>query len=118
MLWETDKNKQKARVNRLWLGAQRHNGSAPSAGFSGSISEFGNKRSSRQDRAHNLTLNSDSAPMNDAQRPEPQPVRLGQILLHHSRDVAGRHAVQIEDVCDRDTNGFIAGLHGQTWKSP
>ena len=79
----------------------------PSAGLGRRVSERHHKSGASQDRAHDLALHSDTAAVNDADGAESHLAGLLQVGLDYTLDVARRHAVQIEDIGDGDSDRFI-----------
>ena len=75
------------------------------ARFERSIPIIRNKRRTGENGADGFTLYSNAAAMNNPQGLETQPVSFGEILFNHYFHVAGRNAVQIEDVGYRDSDG-------------
>src|ERR1035438_7268230 len=90
-------------------GAECGNSRAPSTGFRRRVAERRHKTGAGQDRAHDFALHSDAAAVNDADGAEAHLVRLLQVGLDHTLDVARRHAVQVEDIGDGNADRF-AGL--------
>jgi hypothetical protein len=55
-----------------------------------------------------LALNSDAAPVDDSHSLQIEPAGLIEILLDNHLDISRVNGMQIENVCDRDANRFIA----------
>src|SRR5208283_528663 len=87
---------------------QRHNRRAPAAGFRRSVPEAGHKIGTGQDGADRFALHADASAVNDAHEAEAAFPRQRQVLFDYRRDVAGRHAVQVEHVGDGNRDGIVS----------
>lgn len=95
-----------------WLNylAEVHNCGAPSTRFPGSIAERGDKRGSGENGTDDLALHSDAAAVDDAEGPVSETVGFVEVLFDYRLDVPGRDAVEIEDIGDGNSDGFL--VHG------
>src|SRR5437899_9109360 len=91
------------------LVAQINDSCAPSTRFGGRVAKIGDKIRAQQHLANQLPLDSDAAPVNDAQHTKTEAVRLDQVLFHYGLYVAWRHGVQIEHVGDRNADRILLG---------
>jgi hypothetical protein len=104
---------------------ERHDRSAPTSGFHGRIAERMDELGPREHRLHHFTLNADASSMNDPQRRQSKFVRFFEVSFDGSFRVAGRDGMEVENVRDRDSDGFIhtrinQGLKtkGPIWRVP
>ena len=88
--------------------AQRHDGGAPTAGFTGDVLIGGDKISSGQDCPHHLALHADASAVDDPERLVAQAARFRKVLLHRFFHVPRRNAVEIEHIADG--NAYRVGL--------
>jgi hypothetical protein len=92
-------------------GPKVNHGCAPASGFGGSIRELEHVGRTRQDAAHGLALYSNPAPMNNAQRAQPQAARFGEILFDHGFDIARRNGVEVEDISNGNADRLGRFFH-------
>jgi hypothetical protein len=71
----------------------------------GSIPVVHHERRAGENGANYFPLHPDAAAVNNPQGIEAEPVGFGEIFFNHGFYVAGRNAVQIEDVGYRDSDG-------------
>ena len=84
--------------------AQRDDRRTPSAGLHRRVAEAFDIRRFRENRSHQLPLDPDSSSMNNAQCFETRAVSFNKIFLDNRFDIAGRNAMQVEDVGDGNPN--------------
>ena len=94
-----------SRLSRLTSPVQGHDCGAMTAGFERSIPVIQDERCAGENGAHHFPLYSDAAAVNNTQSFEAQPVSFGEVLFNHRFHVAGRNAVQVEDVGYGDSDG-------------
>src|SRR5215831_18596297 len=92
---------------------QRHDRRPPAARLGRRVLEGHDKFRLFQYAAHDLSLHADAAPVNDAQSPESQLVRLFEVGFENWLHIARRHDVEIEDTGDRDADWLVA--HTRIW---
>ena len=71
----------------------------------GSIPVVRHERRAGENAANYFPLHSDAAAVDNPQGLEAKPVSFHEILFHHYFHVAGRNAVQIEDIGYGDSDG-------------
>src|SRR5690349_16637206 len=86
---------------------QRRYRRAPASRFQGRVAERLHERSRPQYLSDDLPLYTDSAPVNDSNRLEPQPMSFIEVLLDNHLHIPRRDRVKIEDVGDRKPDWFF-----------
>lgn len=94
----------------LVVAAECHYGCAPAASFRRSIGEAKDVGRPAQDAANKFPLDSDAAPVNNAQRAKTEAMRFLQPSFDCSGNIAWREGVQIQHVRDRDLKRLF-GIH-------
>ena len=84
-----------------------HNRCSPSARFGGSIPKVEYKAGAGQNGADHFALHADAAAVNNADCPKAQAMSFGEVFLYNGVNVAGRYAVEIENIRDGNSDRFF-----------